>query len=238
MRHFVVLSLFFLSLTVLAEEKSPWRHESEASVVKVGGNTTSESYSAKQKTAYKFDLNVLAANGRFLQTKASGHETAKQWDAALRYERELSERWAVFAQHGAESDPYAGYVQRDNTDVGGKFYFIKSDRETLFSETGVRSTKMIASITNHVSHSTAGRLYTEYSRKINDSVSGRLWVEYLPNFTHSDAYLINYEPSVSVMMNQIFSVKLAYLSKYHNKTVKPGEKREDTTFTTALVAKF
>jgi putative salt-induced outer membrane protein len=237
-RSSLLLSILFFSLVLHAEDKSPWSHESEVTIVKVGGNTTSDSYSGKQKTSYEFDLNTLIASARYLQTKASGTETAKQWDASLRYERELSEHWTVFVQHGAESDPYSGYTQRDNTDLGGKYYFIKGKTETLLSEAGVRSTKTISSVSNDVSHANSGRLYAEYSKQINDSVSGRLWAEYLPSFKKSDEYLVNYEPSMSVMMNQVFSLKLAYLVKYHNTTVSAGEKKEDTTFTTALVAKF
>ncbi|MES3038341.1 MAG: DUF481 domain-containing protein [Bdellovibrionota bacterium] len=234
----LAISIFIFPFTLYAEEKPPWAHESEASIVKVDGNTTSDSYSAKQKTSYRFDLNIISASGRYLQTKASGSETAKQWDATLRYERELSDLWSLFIQHGAESDPYAGYVQRDNSDIGGKYYLIKTDPETLFSELGVRSTKTISSVSNNVDYSTSCRLYIEYSKKINESVSGKFWVEYLPNFKDSDAYLVNYEPSVSVMMNQVFSLKIAYLVKYHNLTLTAAEKKEDTTFTTALVAKF
>ncbi|MGZ3806204.1 MAG: DUF481 domain-containing protein [Pseudobdellovibrionaceae bacterium] len=234
----ITFSILLFSLSLHAQEKSPWAHESEASIVSVSGNTTSESYNVKQKTSYKIDLNILTVSARYLQTKASGTETARQWDASLRYERELSEKWAVFIQQGAESDPYSGYVQRDNSDIGGKYYFIKSDLETLLSEAGLRYAKTILSVTNEVTYATSGRLYLEYSKKINESVSGKLWAEYLPNFKDSDAYLLNYEPSLSIMMNQIFSVKLAYLVKYHNKTIEPAEKKEDTTFTTALVAKF
>lgn len=92
--------------------------------------------------------------------------------------------------------------------------------------------------TNEVTTFNSGRLYLEYGTKINESVTAKAWVEYLPNFKNEDAYLVNYEPSLSVMMSQIFSIKLAYLVKYHNRTVTATEKKEDTSFTTALVAKF
>lgn len=235
---FALTALVCLSSPSSAQEKSPWAHESEASAVKVDGNTTSDSYSAKQKTSYKFDLNTLIAAGRFLQTQSSGVETAKQWDASLRYERELTNQWSLFVQQQAESDLYAGYVQRDNSDLGGKYFFVKTDPETWFAEAGVRAQRVLAPVTGVVTNSTAGRLYSEYAKKMNDSVTGKLWVEFLPNFTDPDAYLVNYEPSVSVMMNQIFSLKVAYLVKFHNKTTTAGEKKEDTTLTTALVAKF
>ncbi len=239
----VAVSLIFAHFNAFAQEAKPtepkaWTHESEASIVKVGGNTTADSYSAKQKTSYKFDMNILTGSARYLQTKAGSVETARQWEGSLRYERELSEKWSIFIQHGAESDPFAGYTQRDSTDLGGKYFFIKTEPETFFSEAGARYQKMLSSANGDTTYATLGRLYLEYTKKINDSVSGKLWVEYLPNFKDSDAYLVNYEPSVSVMMSQIFSLKVAYLVKYHNKTVTATEKKEDTTFTTALVAKF
>lgn len=221
-----------------AQEKSPWSHESEAAVVKVDGNTQSDSYSAKQKTIYTFDSNAVTAAGRYLETKAANIETAKSWEASLRYERILSDLWSAFAQHGAESDTYAGYVQRDNTDLGGKYYFIKSDKQNLSAELGARFTNTLPTGSGKKDSNTSGRLYAEYTDKWTETVSGKFWVEYLPNFKEADAYLVNYEPSMSVMMSQVFSLKVAYLVKYHNKTLTASEKKEDTTFTTALVAKF
>lgn len=221
-----------------AEEKSPWSHESEASVVQVTGNTESESYSAKQKTSYTFDANALIATGRYLQTKASGTETAKSWEAAIRYERALSDLFSIYLQHGAESDVYAGYTQRDNTDLGGKYHLIKTEEENLLAEAGFRHSKIMSSVSDETSYVNYGRFYSEYSRKINSTLSAKAWVEYLPNFKDSEAYLVNYEGSVTAMMTQIFSLKTAYLVKYHNKTVLPDEKKEDKTLTVSLVAKF
>ena len=241
---FLGLAIIALSLapcTVSAQESAAagtWTHESEASIVKVGGNTSSDSYSAKQKTSYKWEANTLLGSARYLRTTAANKETAKQWDASLKYERQLASHWSVFAQHGAESDPYSSYLQRDNSDIGGKYEFIKSDSENLFTEAGLRYIKTISAVSSSTTYNMAGRLYAEYSRKLNSSVSGKFWVEYLPNFKDADAYLVNYEPSLSVMMNQIFSLKVAYLVKYHNKVTTATEKQEDTTFTTALVAKF
>ena len=242
MELFLMFLIFCCSPHLFAQDsaqlKSPWSHESEAAVVKVNGNTASESYSAKQKTIYKVDSNSLAIAGSYLQSKALGTETAKAWDVSLRYEKALSEIWSAFIQQGSESNTYAGYLQRDNTDVGGKYTFIKSETENAFLEAGARSTKTLSSQGFATKTENFGRLYTEYTRKINASVSAKAWVEYLPNFTDSEAYLLNYEPSLSVLMNRIFSLKIAYLVKFHNKILVATEQKEDTTFTTSLVAKF
>lgn len=224
--------------SVFSIENSSWNNESELSAVQVGGNTKSESYSVRQKTAYTFDFNKMVASGRYLQTKSGSTETAKAWDASLRYERELSNLWSVFIQQGAESDYYSGYIQRDNSDFGFKYYFIKNATDTFFSELGLRYIKTNYATNTEPTSSTNGRLYVEYGSQLNETTSAKLWAEYLPNFKDSDAWLLNYEPSLSVMLNKTFSLKLSYLVKVHNKTNSPEEKKEDTTFTTSLVAKF
>lgn len=66
-------------------------------------------------------MNALTATGSYLRTTSAGTETAKAWDASLRYERIFSELWSAFIQQGAEADVYAGYVERDNTDLGAKY---------------------------------------------------------------------------------------------------------------------
>ena len=227
-----------LGLDSWAQEKGPWSNESEAAVVKVGGNTESESYSAKEKTTFTQSTNIWISTARYLQSKASGTETAKSWDAALRYERVFSDLWSGLIQHGAESNVYAGYLQRDNTDLGAKYTFVKSDTENALLEAGLRSTKTLSSQGADPKRESFGRLYTEYSRQINASVSAKAWVEYLPNFSDPEAYLLNYEPSLTVLMTQVFSLKMAYLVKIHNKILLATERKEDTALTTSLVAKF
>lgn len=234
----ILLSVLSISNFAMAEEKLGWTNESLVGVVRVGGNSDSESYNGKQKTIYTLDSNAVTATAQYLETKTTGVQTGKAWDAALRYERIFSPLWSAFLQHGAESDTYAGYTQRDNSDIGAKYYMIQDDDEKLFSELGYRYTKTLSSQAAPTKHESYGRAYVEYNRTFNASVSGKVWVEYLPNFTNSDAYLMNYEPSITVLMNSVFSLKMAYLVKYHNLTLAPTEKKEDTTFTTALVAKF
>jgi putative salt-induced outer membrane protein len=246
-----VMSLVLILLSVLAPasaeaqdtqplppDSKPWAHESEIGILKVGGNAQSDSYNGKQKTAFVFEKNAITATGRYLEAKSAGTQTAKSWDAALRYERILSEIWSAFVQQGAESDVYAGYTQRDNSDFGAKYTWLKTDSENLLSEAGYRYSKTLSSVGLDTKYESLGRLFAEYSRKLNGSVTTKFWIEYLPNFSDSQAYLLNYEPSATVMLNHILSMKMSYLVKFHNKTMAAGENKEDTTFSTALVAKF
>lgn len=240
---YLMVSTFGLifSLNSFAQEAapapSPWTNESELSLVSVTGNTESESYTGKQKTTYTFDKNLLAASGRYLQTKSAGVETARAWDAGLRYERALTDWWSIYAGYGAESDVYAGYVQRDNADLGGKYFLTKEEKTTWFAELGYRYTTENPKAGEKFSTS-YGRLYSEFTQSFDKAWTFKLWAEYLPNFSKSEAYLANAEPSISVMLSEIFSLKSAYLIKYQNVPTAPTGKHVDSMFTTSLVAKF
>lgn len=234
----IFLCLLSIAFNAFGDVKPGWSNESELGLSVISGNTESESYNGKQKLSYVFENeDALIASGRYIEAKTSGAITAKSWAAELRYEKSLSEHWSVFAAQGAESDRFAGYVQRDNTDLGGKYYFVKSDENNLLAELGYRSTT-----TNPVAgdrgRSNFGRAYLEYSRKKDKSWEAKIWAEYLPNFTRREAYLANLEPSFSVMLSEIFSLKATYLVKYQNELSPPNTSYTDTTWTTTLVAKF
>lgn len=216
---------------------SPWKNESELSAVLVSGNTESQSTSFKQNTSYTFSLNTIVAKGRYLSTQTSGTTTANAWDVNGRYERALSTYWSIFTSYGAEADRFAGYVQRDSWDLGGKYFFIKKENSELIGEAGYRNTHTYLTTQQH-KYENFGRLYSQYTRKFSKTSEGKLWVEYLPNFTNSDAYLFNAEPSVSAALSSIFSVKMSYLLKYQGVVPAGFTEHLDTTYSTALVANW
>jgi putative salt-induced outer membrane protein len=242
MYKFIALAFAIFLSVAQAQEKSPWAHESEASVVQVSGNTESESYSAKQKTVYTVESNMYTATGRYLQTKAGSVETARAWDAGLRYDRMLTEKWSAFAAHGAESDRFANIIQRDNTDLGGTYFFDKDDTQVLKLEASYRATHNTKVASASQTDEAKGVLNLEWNRKLNASTSAYFKAKYQHNFTETKFYLVDYEPGVTVMMSEILSLKVSYLSKYQNEPGLDKEgnplKKEDRSLTTSLVAKF
>lgn len=242
----VVSAIVFTSLAVNAQSSVPadtetdtskWSHESELAIVTVDGNTESESYNGKQKTTYAWDRNALVIAGRYLETKSEGIKTAKNWAASGRYERSVSAIWKYYLGHGAESDVFNGYIQKDNTDIGAQYEILKTEKQTWVAEVGYRYSHLY-DINRANSYEDTGRLFTQYNHVLADNLRFEYWVEYLPNFDNPDRYFINTEPSLNVMLNKIFSLKTAYLVKYQNLRVPPNEENIDTTFTTSLVAKF
>lgn len=239
-----------VGISAFAESGSPadssggFQSESEAGAVLVSGNAETESYSVKTKNSYILEKDTFTIFGRYLKTRSSGTESARNWEAGARYERSLAEYVSAFLGHKAESDPFAGYVQRDSSDLGAKYYFNKSDDFNLFTELGYRYQHNLSTV-GIVTNDSLGRLYFEVSKTIEKTTTLRYWAEYLPNFTNNEAYLANTEASVGVMLYRNFSLKLAYLLQYQNTkpiitTVTPTREGEriDTTYTTSIVAKF
>jgi putative salt-induced outer membrane protein len=223
-------------------EKSPWTNESQLAVVQTSGNSETESYSAKQTTSYTRGQDLVKATGSYLKTAAenattgANEETALKYDAGVRYERAFTDHWSSFVGYLLESDRYAGYMQKHNTDLGGKYIIAKTEKYDLLSEAGYRYVHQ-NNVDQSNTHYNSARLYLEGVYRLNATNSAKLWVEHLPNFDVSEDHQTNAEASLSSAINTVFSLKVAYLMKTDNLPV-PGAEKTDTTLTTALVAKF
>lgn len=219
------------------ESDSQWKHESEASVVTTSGNTKTQTFSVKETTSYKINKNIFENKASYLVQKDRGNKQAENWMASLRYEREISSRFNIFLAETVDSDKFSSIYRRYSSDLGGKYFFIKEDDHEFFSELGYRYTyeDYLAPQKNEDLH--FGRLYLEHNKKWTAAISSKVWTEFLPNFTESKDYRFNAEPSMSVMLSEVFSLKIAYLLKYRGKT-PPGVEDLDTIYTTSIVAKF
>ena len=241
MKAALLISLLWsLSLQAqeVAPEESKFKGESEASTVVVSGNTNSETYGAKTKNTYTFsDLDAVSVFGKLLKTKTAGVETASAWEAGARYERTFTkDMLSGFLQHKAEHDPYNGvFIQRDSTDLGLKYILTKSDNFNWLAEAGLRSSKVYTGPTNETL--SFARFYTEMIYKISPTSSTKFWAELLPNFVRPDEYQYNAELSLSVTISTMFSLKSALLLN-HNHAILDPNKKDTTTWTTALVATY
>lgn len=227
------LFIFFSSTSV---GSTPFTGEAEAGLITVSGANESESYNAKAKTTYTQDLNIYTLSGRYLRTNSNGLESARNWEAGLRYEHSLSGHFGVFFGQKAESDVFNGYIQRDSTDGGLKYSLIKEEKTNWLAEAGYRYQTVLPT-SGDLTHSNLARLFTEVSKSLESNLTLKIWGEFLPNFSNTDAYLANTEASANVMVNSIFSLKFAYLLQYQNLPVVVGKYTTSTT-TINLLAKF
>lgn len=227
--------------TAPAEEPKAFVGETEATAIIIDGNTKSESYGAKTKNTWAIsDTDLLIAFGKYIRTTANSAESAKAWEAGLRYERIfIKDVLNGYLQHKAESDTYNGvFDQRDSTDIGVKYIITTSDTFNWFVEAGYRYSTVLGAPGKPAKEGiNYARIYTEANYKFSETGSTKLWVEHLPNLTHSSEALTNAELSLSVVMTSILSLKTAYLWNHNEGAVSPL-KKDSSTWTTAIVAKY
>ena len=248
----------FMSSRAAAEEGAPastsktgFKDETTLGASIVSGNTNSESYNGKELAEYDWDLDLLRLTGRYLQTKANGTVSALAWDSSLRYERTLTPLFSLFAAYGLDSDVFAGYVQKNNADVGVKYFLIKSDETVWSAELGYRYSVTHYPTALADNASSSARAFTEAVENFSKTTSGKLTVEYVqtlvssfnssvPGYATDQDYYVTIEPSLNLMLNQTLSLNLGYLIKYVNYLPQgsTATKYLDTVFTTSLVAKF
>lgn len=215
-----------------------YTNESELGILIAKGNSDSESWNVKETAGLIWDeLNLLKFTGRYLQTKSKNVENARYWSGGLRYDRSLSERLGVFVGEIIESDKYAGYNQKYNSDIGARYSLIKETKLIWNAEIGYRYTveNQLTEVQKKLNYI---RGYTEAIKNWTSDVSTKLWFEYLPNLTVASDYQMNSELSITAALNNIFSIKTGYLLRYDNLPNAGAVAKTDTLLTTALVAKF
>jgi len=249
MKMFLLLLVPFIAM---AQDKK-WSNESELSIVQAGGNTSLETYNLKTESSLKKTKRVYSLGGHYTlgngevvdqtdSTKKVKEETARNWDAHARYEQILSETFDGFFGVMYEGNEFSGFKQRENYDLGGKYKLHTGDDFNSFFELGFRYTTERALVRDVNNEDTfndyKGRLYYELNHAVHSGLSYKFWTEYVKNFTRSEDYLINFEPSMAFTINSSFSLKLAYKGMYDNQPATVGNKYLDWAYTTSLLAKF
>jgi putative salt-induced outer membrane protein YdiY len=235
----LVLSLgSVFSLRQAWSDDSGFHDESEVGMVITTGNTRANTFNFKQKNTYGWGVtHLLKFEGAFLDTNSFGTESARSYSLGLRFEEKLTERFSLFIGQDLESDIFAGYLQRFNSDLGSKYQVFKEDGFSWNVEGGYRYT---------IENRLAGdqtlksflRAYSDVAKDINKNVTTKLSVEYLPNLSSFSDFRINSELSLAALLNDVFSIKTGYLVKYINQPLPGVAVTTDTIFTTALVAKL
>lgn len=246
-----MLKLLVIAILVMPlQAMSKFSNESELSLLQTGGNTNLETYNISTKSTKKFEKRVLSLSGHYTfgtsEVENNGQtqtvESARNWDAKLTYEQVLTKRVNGVVAIQYEGDEFSGFKQRENTDIGGKYKLIETDKMNSFFEAGFRYSVEKTTTRNEdnkdIFYYNKGRFYYEISHKLQSNLQYKFWLEYLPNFSESEDYLINFEPSLSVTLSDTFSLKMAYKGKYDNEPNVDGYEYMDWTYTTSLIANF
>ncbi|WP_372655532.1 YdiY family protein [Halobacteriovorax sp.] len=233
MKSVFIVLLSVLSLTSFAQFKS----EDSASINIAGGNTDLKTYTLKSNNAYEVNKSIYKFNGAYHYGESDSVRSAENWSLGLRYDYAFLPLTGLYFGELIEADRFSGYDRRFNTDLGMTHFFYKSDSSSLLAEAGLRYTIQKQLDNSEDKKGFKGRLFVEATEVIQENIKGKFWVEYLPNFSESEDYLLNIEPSLIIALNKTLSMKTAYLWKYDNQPTV-SKSKYDYNYTLSLIANF
>jgi putative salt-induced outer membrane protein len=149
----------------------------------------------------------------------------------------LEDRLSLFAAQMLESDRFAAYLQRYNTDLGAGIVIYQWEQITWNGEGGYRymfENRLDQSQFDY--HSL--RMASEVLATFNPRVSGRFWLEFLPNLTDAENWLLNVDASLISSMSERLSLRLGYGIRFDHQPNPGADQTTDTVFTTSLVAQW
>jgi putative salt-induced outer membrane protein len=230
--------LFLCAILFSSIAQAELKHESEISTITSGGNSNIETYLFKTENDYVRDEKLnYKFGGHYTYGEANENVSARDWSLRLKAEQMITDYIALLLGQSAEGYLFQGINARYNSDIGAKYYYIKSDERNFFTELGYRYT-IEDRINEKTQYENKARLYNEFNSKYSESMQYRLWAEYVPNFSDPNDYLFNFEASITSIISSIFSLKVAYRGTYDQVPALEGNKNYDYTYTTSLVAKF
>lgn len=188
---------FYLYANENETEEQPQKkvkNESELSFIQIGGNSNVENYNVSTKTQLTEDKFIYTLGGSYFlslyeSTDEDGDtvdvESARNWIASLKLERDLNKRVNIFTQVLMEGDKFSGFTQRDNYDLGAKYKIIQTDKNQFFFELGYRYSveRLVEKNDDNESilYANKARLFIEYNKDRSKSLSYKTWIEYLAN---------------------------------------------------------
>ncbi|WII71340.1 DUF481 domain-containing protein [Bdellovibrio sp. 22V] len=233
----LLLSSSAFAQEIIPTETRPFAAELEGGIIHIRGNAEVENYSVRGVASYLQEKNRYSLYGRYIQSQDDGVESSRNWSTGLRYDFELTNRWGIFAGYKYEGDRFAGFFQRDSTDIGLRYYFIRNDDTSWAGEVGYRYSHVFY-ILEPSSYDSLVRLYTAYLQNTeNRNVAWGIWLEYLPIVSSDTNWQANGEAFVTMMFNQVFALKISYLAMFQDSPAETVERMEKT-FQTTLLARF
>jgi len=206
------------------------------------GNAENSTFGGNALVSYKYDRNLFSwttdgAYGRATDaTTGIASTNARNWKTGLRYDRFLSDPLSVFTLgHIGENKP-AGFDSRFGAAAGLAYSIFKNDINTLRFEGGYDWTheERVAAGDADI-HS--GRLFGQYTHKLNQNVYFAQDIESLFNLVDGDDIRLNSLTSLIIALSEKVGFQVGYQVRFDNVPVA-GFKKTDTQTQLGLTVNF
>ncbi|MCB0271771.1 MAG: DUF481 domain-containing protein [Bdellovibrionales bacterium] len=234
--------VFFLviSITAFAFGQEEWKANAGFSGIVNTGNAENTTFGGNSLVSYKFDQNQFTwtAEGAYGRSKNAGvtQTNTKNWKTLLRYDRFVSDPMSIFTfGHIGQNIP-GGFDLRYGAALGLAHYLLQNDNSSFKYEAGYDFTREervgVADANIH-----SGRLYLQFTHKLNANVYFAQDVESLFNLQIAEDIRLNTLTSLNVNLTEKMAFQVGYQVRFDNQPVS-GFKEIDTLTQMGLNVNF
>lgn len=194
---------------------------------------------------YSADAAVNYAEAR-IAPATDQNTTVENFQGRIRYDRFLSEHWALFVQESGRRDRFQGLDLRLNFDPGVAYYFLVEPKQHLTFEAGydlqydvrdfaaIEAAQLAGTPVTKAEVRHALRLYAGYDNSLNDFVKFDTGLEYLQAFLDERNFRINWISGLTSQLAQSFALSATFTLRYDNNPL-PEVQKLDTITALSLV---
>jgi hypothetical protein len=225
---FILSNFFFPQLSVavvtgstwkmpeIDEKHGPFYTDSLLGLIIQDGNTVDNTVAFKSDNSLVLKNEIFLIGGHYNYGWDEKGLSSRNWDLRLRYDYKLKKNFHPFASIVAEGDPFAGFYNRNNYDLGVNFP-IKGESLNWTFEIGYRYTKESPTDTP-VRFQNKIRANVAVLWKLPNKSEVELWVRYLPFLSDTQGdlpnYMLDYGLSIKSHFTQEFYLNLTFTRNY------------------------
>lgn len=168
--------------------------------------------------------------------KTDGVESANLWQANLRGDRDLGNRWGSYALFEFDRNTFASIASRFQEGVGVLYQPIRSAADTLGAELGVGLVEQRSTTDSSVTQP-IGRVAGSYRDTFAPKAYGEELVEILPDLQQGRELRVNSATTVVAPLFRNLALKASYVVNFDNDP-EPGRRKADRFLTTGVQLSF
>jgi putative salt-induced outer membrane protein YdiY len=209
----------------------------EIGFVNAAGNTDVTTLNLGQELSYAPTRVLrLAQSIAIVYGRTNGVESASLWQANLRGDRDLGNRWGTYALFEFDRNTFASIARRFQEGVGALYHPIRTATDTLGAELGlglveVRSTSDSSAI------QPIGRVAGSYRHIFSPKTYGEELLEILPDLQQGRELRVNSSTTVVAPLFNNLALKASYVVNFDNDP-EPGRRKTDRFLTTGVQLSF
>ncbi len=209
----------------------------DAGLVNASGNSNITTLNVADKLGVRLGKWSIAQGFSYTYATTNDTVSASVWHAALRGDRAVSSRAAVYVLTEYDRNRFAGIASRISPSVGVSILALADGADSLRAEAGVGYTWQQSFAPDSARRYASGRLAVSYHRRIGAHAAFEQEVEFLPDFEDQRDYRINSQTAVIAPITTGIGLKASYVIHYDG-VPEAGYKHTDRILTTGVQVTF